>query len=130
MAFSLHSTLKTRTPVSKKTGVLWHTIAEKVLGKRYDLSVVLVGDARMHHLNKLYRGKDKPTNVLSFPVSSTTGEIYLDIPYARKESRNYDHSPEHHLTYLFFHGLLHLKGFDHGPKMEHLEATLLKTFVD
>jgi probable rRNA maturation factor len=129
MAFALQSTLRSRTPVSKKTGVVWSSIAAHVLPRTYDLSVVFIGDARMHRLNKLYRGKDKPTNVLAFPVSSTMGEIYIDIPYACRESQRYGHAPEQHLSYLFIHGLLHLKGLDHGTKMERLEKQLLKKFV-
>ncbi|MBP9771874.1 MAG: rRNA maturation RNase YbeY [Candidatus Pacebacteria bacterium] len=129
MSFFLHTTLKAKTPVSKKTGVLWSTIAKSILGARYDLSVVLVGNARSHRLNLTYRGKDKPTNVLAFPVTETDGEIYLNIPYAIKEAPRYDHAPAHHLTYLFIHGLLHLKGLNHGPKMEALEAKLLKRFA-
>lgn len=129
MAATLHTTLRSRTPVSKRTGVCWSAIAEQTLGSEYALSVVFVGDDRMRRLNKLYRGKDKPTNVLAFPVNPDTGEIYIDIPYARKESRRYEHSPEDHLTYLFIHGLLHLKGLDHGPKMERLERQLLKKFA-
>ncbi len=129
MSLLLHSTLKSKTPVSKKTGVLWSTIADEVLGRSYDLSVVLIGNARSHRLNLTYRGKDKPTNVLAFPVAKDSGEIYLNVPYAAKEAGNYDHSASLHLTFLFIHGLLHLKGLDHGPKMEQLEARLLKRFV-
>ena len=129
MSFSLHTTLKAKTPVSKKTGVLWSTIAREVLGDRYELSIVLIGNARSHRLNMTYRGKDRPTNVLSFPITKTVGEIYLNIPYAIKESSKYDHAPALHITYLFIHGLLHLKGLDHGPRMEALEKKLLRRFA-
>jgi probable rRNA maturation factor len=129
MSFQLHSTLKSRTPVSKKTGVLWSKAAAEVLGTAYDLSVVCIGDTRSHRLNLTYRGKDKPTNVLAFPVAKDAGEIYINIPYAGKEAPRYDHAAKHHLTYLFIHGLLHLKGLDHGPKMEQLEGRLLKRFT-
>ncbi len=129
MSFQLHSTLESRTPVPKKTGVLWSTVAAEILGKAYDLSVVLIGNARSHRLNATYRGKDKPTNVLAFPVAKDSGEIYINIPYALKEASKYAHGSAHHLSYLFIHGLLHLKGLDHGKEMETLEAKLLKRFT-
>ena len=129
MPLFIHSKLRSRTPVPRNTGVLWRTIAAEALGTAYDLSVVLIGDTRMHRLNKLYRGKDRPTNVLAFLVGDATGEIYIDVPYARRESGRYGHSPAHHLTYLFIHGLVHLKGLDHGPAMERLEERLFKKFV-
>ena len=129
MPLTLHTTLRSKTPVSKKTGVLWSTAATQVLGNAYDLSVVLIGNARSHRLNATYRGKDKPTNVLAFPIAEDAGEIYLNVPYALKEASRYDHAAKHHLTYLFIHGLLHLKGFDHGASMEREEARLLKRFA-
>jgi probable rRNA maturation factor len=126
MSFLLHTTLKARTPVSKKTGVLWSKLAREVLGEAFDVSVVLIGDQRSHRLNLTYRRKDKPTNVLAFPIADDSGEIYLNVPYSIKESSRYGHAPEEHLSYLFIHGLLHLKGFDHGPVMEAQEKRLLK----
>jgi probable rRNA maturation factor len=129
MSLTLHSTLKSRTPVSAKTGVLWSNVADTVLGRAYDLSVVLIGNARSRRLNATYRGKDKPTNVLAFPIAKDAGEIYLNVPYAGQEASKYDHAERLHLTYLFIHGLLHLKGLDHGEKMEREEARLLKRFA-
>jgi probable rRNA maturation factor len=124
-------TNKTRTnPLSSKRHSLWMTMADKVLGKGYDLSVVFVGDAFMRRINLTYRRKDKPTNVLAFPISKEAGEIYLDIPYVRRESKKYDHAPGVHLDYLFIHGLLHLAGYDHGDGMERHEARLMKKYID
>lgn len=124
---SLSFTNKLRTnPLSKKRSSVWTMIADSVLGKEYDLSVVFVGDAFMRRLNQTYRRKDKPTNVLAFPISADTGEICLDIPYARRESKKYNHAPEVHLDYLFIHGLLHLAGHDHGDEMERQEQRLMK----
>ncbi len=129
MALSLHTTLKAPTPVSKKTGVLWSVVAHQTLGKRYDVSVVLIGNVRSHRLNMMYRGKDKPTNVLAFPISDESGEIYINVPYAIREASKYDHSVDEHLSYLFIHGLLHLKGYDHGDAMERHEKRLMKKLL-
>lgn len=83
----------------------------------------------MRRLNQTYRRKDKPTNVLAFPISTDAGEICLDIPYIRRESKKYDHAPETHLDYLFIHGLLHLAGHDHGDAMERQERRLMRKYI-
>jgi len=89
-------------------------LKEKVLGKSYELSLVFVGKATSHKLNALYRDKDKPTNVLSFPLSKTSGEIFIDLSFT-----------DHSVIFLFIHGLLHLKGMQHGATMEREEKKLL-----
>ena len=83
----------------------WEKIKEKVLGKKFDLSVVLATDAMMKKLNARYRRKKGVTNVLSFSLSRTMGEIFIN-----RKADNPDH--------LFVHSLLHLKGLRHGKKME------------
>lgn len=128
MAVSFTNRLKT-SPLSKARGLVWQKIAEATLGKKYDLSVVFTADAFMHKLNMTYRRKDKSTNVLAFPIADDSGEIYLDIPYIKRESKKYDHAPEVHLDYLFIHGLLHLAGHDHGDEMERNERRLMKKYI-
>lgn len=127
MSLSFTTMLRT-SPLPPRRRAVWSAVAREVLGERYDVSVVFIGNARSHRLNAIYRGKDGPTNVLSFPVGKDMGEIYINVPYAVKEAAKYDHAPEVHLAYLFIHGLLHLKGLDHGPLMERTEARLLKRF--
>lgn len=82
-------------------------IKEKILGKNYELSVVLAGDKLMLNLNKTHRRKNKAADTLSFYFSKTEGEIFL----------NAKENPERILL-LFIHSLLHLKGLKHGKKME------------
>jgi ssRNA-specific RNase YbeY (16S rRNA maturation enzyme) len=89
-------------------------LKDKVVGKKYELSLVFIGNKDSHKLNLLYRGKDKPTNVLSFPLSKTSGEIFIDLSFK-----------EHSVIFLFIHGLLHLKGMQHGATMEREEKKLL-----
>lgn len=90
-------------------------LAREVLGPRYELSVVFIGAKRSRALNRTYRGKDKPANVLAFPLTRESGELFL-TPIA---------IPRGELLYLFIHGLLHLKGLDHGHIMEQQEKRLL-----
>ena len=96
------------------------TIAEFVLGQNYDLSLVFIGRARSRQLNRLWRNKDKPANILSFPLEPTAGEIFINLETVRKRKEN--------LLSIFIHGLIHLKGYDHGSKMEALESQTVKYF--
>jgi len=93
-------------------------IKDKVLGKKYELSLVFCGDKLSQKLNRTYRQKNYPTNILSFPVSKNSGEIFINL------SRTKGFSVPH----LFIHGLLHLKGMQHGDRMETREKALLKAF--
>lgn len=129
MATRCTTTLLTTAPLSlQKEGRVFARVAQDTLGKTYDLSVVCVGDAFSKKLNTAYRNKKKGTNVLAFPLSKTSGEIYINIPRARKEARSFESTPLTHICFLFVHGLLHLKGYDHGPRMEQLERRLMKKY--
>jgi len=89
-------------------------IKNKVLGNDYELSLVFASDALTRRLNRTYRGIDKSTNVLAFPLSKTSGEIFINRARAKPFS----------VKYLFIHGLLHLKGMRHGDTMERTEKKL------
>lgn len=71
------------------------------------------------------RGKDKSTNVLSFPLSENSGEIFIDLATVKKELRKFDMSYTKLVVYLFIHGCLHLKGMEHGDKMTEAEQKFL-----
>ena len=81
-----------------------------------ELSIVLSDDAQVQALNRQYRGKDKPTNVLSFPMPPESG-LMGDVIFARetieREAVTQGKSFTDHFTHLLIHGLLHLHGFDH-----------------
>ena len=99
-----------------------------------EISVRLATDEEVRTLNAQYRGKDKPTNVLSFPMvqpdlidtvsqNSDDGELLLgDIVLAHgvcvAEAAERGISVEHHATHLLVHGTLHLLGYDHGDDGE------------
>lgn len=99
-----------------------------VLGKKYELSVAIVGASKIRELNRRYRAIDKPTDILSFPLSKTEGEIYICPTLAKKEATKFDRLYENFLLFLFIHGLVHLKGYDHGSRMESIEARFRKKF--
>lgn len=99
-----------------------------VLGKGYNLSLVFVGDVISRRLNKERRNKDKPTNVLSFPLTSSEGEIFINLRKARAEAPDFDMPYVQFVGFLFIHGLLHLKGMDHGSRMESEERKFRRKF--
>ncbi len=103
-------------------------LKEAILGKTYSLSVAIVPPRESHRLNLTYRKKDKPTNVLSFPLAKHSGELVLDITTARKQAPDFEMSEQKFLTYLVIHGMLHLKGYDHGSTMEKEERKFLRKF--
>mgnify|MGYP003393351318 CR=1 FL=1 len=98
------------------------------LGAGYELSVIFVPSVKSRRLNREYRKKDKPTNVLSFPLSKTSGELYLCPTVVRTELPLFKRSFPDHLTALLIHGMLHLKGMTHGSTMERRERQLRKRF--
>ncbi len=103
-------------------------LKNEILGSEYDLSVALVTPKESHRLNLTYRQKDKPTNVLSFPLSKNSGELVLDLKTSRADAPNFSMSSSKFLLFLVIHGMLHLKGYDHGSTMEKQEKKFLKIF--
>lgn len=106
------------------------------------VSIVLSDNESVQNLNKTYRGKDAPTNVLAFPQhwhSNFTksqevinlGDIILSLTTIIYESKRDQKPLLHHIDHLIVHGMLHLLGFDHGAddeaeKMENLEIAILQ----
>ena len=103
--------------------------------------LVLSNDEAVEHLNKSYRGKDKPTNILSFPVTDDLipgeeaepvhiGDAILAYEYVRNEAENEKKEIKSHISHLVIHGVLHLLGYDHveceeAETMETLEISLM-----
>lgn len=103
-------------------------IKSEILGETYELSFAFIETPEMQKLNKEYRGKDYPTDILSFPLSDTAGEILICKEVAKEKSKDFDMSESDYLVFLVIHGLLHLKGLDHGEEMESLEKKYLAKF--
>lgn len=103
-------------------------MAREVLGKDYQLSLVVCGDRLAQRINREYRKKSYYPNVLSFELDKNGGEIFLNIRKAAREARTYRTTLAKRAALLFVHGLFHLKGLSHGDKMESLEQRVLKKF--
>jgi len=106
----------------------YYDIAKHVLGDKYELSLAFIGRTRSQNLNLKLRKKNKPADVLSFPLTNKSGEITICLERAKKTSKNFNHTYKQHVTFLFIHGLLHLKGLDHGSKMETEERRIMSKF--
>jgi probable rRNA maturation factor len=113
---------------AKMPRLVFLRIKNAVLGEKYELSVAVVCARKMHDLNKRWRNKDKTTDILSFPLSKDEGEIYISPAMAKKEAKNFDRSYGNFILFLFIHGLVHLKGYEHGGIMEDMEAGFRKQF--
>lgn len=128
----------------------------KVIFKKFEIkdkteiSLAIVGDNRIRRLNKIYRGKNKVTDVLSFGDKSVVpylknigprtkkenqfieapdginrlGEIVICYPRAKKQAKRLNHSLEKELTTLFIHGILHLLGYDHEKNEQEAEKMI------
>lgn len=107
---------------------LFTDIKNQILGQDYDLSLVFVSTKKIQSLNKIYRQINKPTDILSFPLSKTSGEIFLCKSETRKMAKEFDRSYDNFMTFLFIHGCVHLKGYDHGAQMEKVEEKFRKKF--
>jgi probable rRNA maturation factor len=104
-----------------------------------ELSIVLGDDALLRRLNRQWRGKDKPTNVLAFPAEDGTsrsgaplllGDVVLAFGTVAGEAAAQGKTLAAHLSHLVVHGVLHLLGFDHeeageATRMEALETAVL-----
>lgn len=82
------------------------------------VSVMLAGDEELRRLNREFRGKDKPTDVLSFPAGDTgrtraAGDLAISVETAAREAERRGHSLDLELRVLLLHGVLHLAGYDH-----------------
>ena len=121
-SFSIDSTVKAYPAFP------YETIKNDILGKRYDLSLQFVGPTRAQKLNATYRQKTYTPNVLSFPLTEHTGEIFICPQVAVKEAAKYQLSVDGYVAYLFIHGCLHLKGLDHGDTMDKAEQKYLRKF--
>ncbi len=121
--FDIKHTTKDTVPA-----VSFGEIKDAVLGRHYELSLVCIGEKRSRTLNRTYRGKDKSTNVLSFPLDKQHGEIFLTLPLIKRQTKQFNKTYTQLVAFLFIHGLLHLKGMDHGSTMERAEKKFCAMF--
>jgi len=99
-------------------------VAKKVLKgedrKEVDLSIVLLGQARMRKLNKKYRGKNKVTDVLSF--GNELNEIVICLREVKKNAKKYNSTFKKELARVLIHGILHLLGYEHEKTKKEAEV--------
>lgn len=100
-----------------------------------ELALVLGGDRAIRRLNARYRGKDRATDVLSFPAGggeASLGDILISVPAAERNARRLGRPLSRELDVLALHGFLHLLGYDHETDdgaMERLEARLRRRLI-
>jgi probable rRNA maturation factor len=104
-----------------------------------EMTVHLVDDARIHELNKQWRAKDAPTNVLSFPAAAPggvsearlLGDVFVALETVRREAEAEGKSLADHFRHLVAHGFLHLIGFDHetGEEAEAMERIEIRALA-
>ncbi len=92
--------------------------AREAVGLRGEVAVLLTTDAVLRRLNRAYRGKDKATDVLSFPTpeeiaAEHAGDLAVSLQTAGRQAREHGHDLDAEVRVLLLHGLLHLSGMDH-----------------
>ncbi len=111
-------------------------VAPELANPRLTASVLFTSDEEVHALNRQWRQRDKPTNVLSFPMlkrvdllalapegpPSFLGDIALAHETCAREAADKGITVEHHAAHLIVHGLLHLAGYDHERSTEEAEC--------
>lgn len=105
--------------------------ARRAVGLRGTVDVLLTSSAEMQRFNRDFRGKDYPTDVLSFPGSGGHGDIAISADIARDNARRLGHPVAAEIKILLLHGMLHLAGHDHeidGGRMRRLESRLRRQF--
>jgi probable rRNA maturation factor len=84
-----------------------------------ELSILLTDDAHIRELNRTHRGKDKATDVLSFPgAAPMLGDIVISVDTARRQAADYDAPLQNEINRLLIHGVLHVLGHDHHEPAE------------
>lgn len=115
----------------------WATAAVQPQSDEVEMTVRIVDEAESHELNLNYRGKDRPTNVLSFPFECPDevelpllGDLVICRQVVEREAQEQDKSLMAHWAHMVVHGSLHLLGYDHieddeAEEMESLETQIM-----
>ena len=118
--------------------VQWATAAVQPEGDEVEMTVRIVDEAESHELNLTYRGKDRPTNVLSFPFECPDqvelpllGDLVICRQVVEREAAEQEKPLMAHWAHMVVHGSLHLLGYDHieddeAEEMESLETQIMQ----
>jgi probable rRNA maturation factor len=130
MPILLDTSTLTVTYTTKKVpsldGAFLSRAKDTILKKKYELSLTCVGLKTMQEVNKKHRQINKPTDILSFPIDTSIGEIYLCFDMIEKKAKLFNISIQEYTEYVLVHGMIHLLGYDHGEKMDALEKKYTK----
>jgi len=114
----------------------WAESALRQVNEDCELSIRLVDEPESANLNKTYRGKAGPTNVLSFPfetdielVPVLLGDLVICAPVVEREAKEQAKLSEHHWAHMVIHGCLHLLGYDHIDDEDAVEMETLETQI-
>ena len=108
---------------------IFNTLVYEGFDKDVEVSVSFTDNEKIRELNNKYRGKDSPTDVLSFPMFDRfddmmymdivpLGDIVISLEKAKEQAHNFFHGSYHELAFLSIHSTLHLLGYDHETSKE------------
>jgi len=133
-----HNNFKVDKPLSDKLNHAFELICVEEGLSNCSVNIKIVDNNEIENLNKKFRNKDRPTNVLSFTnedisrrITNNLGDIAISYEYVERESKEQDKKFDDHIVHMFIHGIYHILGFDHkddpmADKMENKEIVLLK----
>lgn len=141
MAIWFHSHLRRISVHTKTIQRITQAILEQAGHPTAQLSLSLVGTTRMRSLNRKYRNRDYPTDVLAFPMKNMgeqtevfLGDVVICMPVAIRQAARFDNTPDQEVLRLLIHGTLHLLGYDHeisqqeATRMQRKERAIFKKF--
>jgi probable rRNA maturation factor len=110
---------------------LLRRFARAAAAARSTITLRVVGGEESRKLNRKFRARDQPTNVLSFPYGNGAGDVVLCHPVIAREARQQGKTLRAHYAHLVVHGVLHLRGHDHlrageARRMERAEARAMR----
>lgn len=141
MAIWFHTHLRSMSVRTKTIQRATQAILEQAGHPTAQLSLSLVGKTRMRSLNRKYRKRDYPTDVLAFPMKNMggltevfLGDVVICMPVAIGQASRFDNTPDQEMLRLLIHGTLHLLGYDHeisqqeAARMQRKERAIFKKF--
>ncbi len=121
----INKEVKSREITKKFLDLSVEKILQELNLKNVEVSITLTDDKTIREINKQWRGKDKPTDVLSFPQEETIGykykllgDVIISLPYAKKQAEDIGFTLKEEIIRLLIHGILHLLGYDHERSKE------------
>jgi probable rRNA maturation factor len=118
MPFSLINQTQNKTWTQYRNiikNIMKVALESHLLNEKHHLNVILILDHAMHELNLMYKGKDYPTDVLTFVSDDedTLADIFINVEACARQAQEYQHTLKREFAFLFAHALLHACGYDH-----------------